>query len=84
MIIKLKYYDILKRSLPRRNKEGKYNMCVMDLEKKNQEIGKEIGKENTWVEAIRNIMKTSTKTFEEACAMLCINQVDMVKYRKMI
>ena len=88
--------------LPRKDKEGRYNLCkaVLELEKMNQEIGKEIGKEigektgkeigeklgreNTWVEAIKNIMKTSKKTFEEACMMLCINQDDMTKYRKMI
>ena len=64
--------------LPKKSKEGKYNMCkaIMDLEKENQDIKA--------VELIKNLMKTSKKSFEEACALLLITPADMKKYKKMI
>lgn len=72
--------------LPAKNKEGKYNMCkaIMDLERKNQKIGEDIATDRTFITAIKNLMKTTHKPFEEACAMLCISQEDMVRYKDML
>ena len=68
--------------LPRKNNEGKYNMCkaITDLEKKNQALGAD----KAFVEAIRNLMSTTEKSFEEVCSMLLISQSDMNRYKKMI
>lgn len=76
--------------LPRKNKEGKYNMCkaIMEIQEKGIkagiEKGIEKGTDNTWVLAIKNLMETTQKTFEEACTMLCIPDSDRIKYRDMI
>lgn len=68
--------------LPRKNKEGKYNMCkaIMEI----QEEGIKQGTDSAWVTAIENLMKTTKKSFEEACTMLCIPDEDRNKYRSMI
>lgn len=64
--------------LPRKNKEGKYNMCKAIMEIQEEGI-----KEGTRL-AIKNLMKTTKKSFEEACTMLCIPDEDRNKYRSMI
>ena len=68
--------------LPRKNKEGKYNMCkaIADLEKKNQELGAD----NALINAIKNLMKNQKKSFEEVCVSMGISNVDMNRYKKMI
>lgn len=64
--------------LPRKNKEGKYNMCkaIEDLKKENQDTKA--------IELIKNLMLTSKKSFDDACSMLCISKSDIKRYRKMI
>lgn len=68
--------------LPRKNREGNYNMCkaIEDLEKRNQELGAD----KALVNAIKNLMTNTKKSFEEACALLCIPQSDMMRYKNMI
>jgi len=68
--------------LPRKNKEGKYDMCkaITDLEKKNQELGAD----NALIKAIKSLMKKQEKSFEEACNLLGISTMDMNRYKKMI
>ena len=65
-------------SLPRRNKEGKYNMCkaIEDLEK--------ISADKKAIELIKNLMDSTKKSFEDACAMLLISGKDASRYREMI
>lgn len=64
--------------LPRKNKEGKYNMCkaITDLEKKSAD--------KALVDAIRSIMKNTKQSFEEICASMNISKADMSRYKKMI
>lgn len=80
--------------LPRKNKEGKYNMCkaIDDIRKMGVEEGIEKGIERgvaqgieaTWLEAIRNTMNNAKKTFEEACVILGISEENMAHYKNMI
>lgn len=64
--------------LPRKNKEGKYNMCkaIADLEKSSAD--------KALVEAIRNLMKNTKLSFEEICVSMGISTSDMLRYKEMI
>ena len=68
--------------LPRKNKEGRYNMCkaITDLEKKNQALGAD----NALICAIKNLMINQKKSFEEVCILMGIPNADMSRYKKMI
>lgn len=68
--------------IPRRNKEGKYNMCkaIMELEKINQALGAD----NALINAIKNLMKNQNQSFEEVCISMGIPNTDMIRYKEMI
>lgn len=67
--------------LPRKNKDGEYNMCkaILDLEKKNQKIGEY----NAIIKAIRNLMKNTNKSYEESCYLLGISRTEMDRYKNL-
>ncbi len=64
--------------LPRKSREGDYNMCkaVMELEQK--------GADKALMDAIRNLMSNGQKSFEQACKLLGISSEDEARYRKMM
>ena len=64
--------------IPRRNKEGKYNMCkaIMELEKRSAD--------NALINAIKNAMTNTKQTFEDVCKMLGISPEDMERYKEII
>lgn len=64
--------------IPRRNKEGKYNMCkaIMELEKRSAD--------NALINAIKNLMKNQNQSFEEVCISMGIPNTDMIRYKEMI
>ena len=68
--------------LPRKSKDGGYDMCkaVMDLKRE----GEKQGVDKALIAAIKNLMKNTTKSFEEVCEMLGINKTDMKRYKGMI
>lgn len=57
-------------------------MCkaIEDLEKMHQALGAD----NAIIEAIKNLMKTTQKSFEDACSMLLISEADANRYKEMI
>lgn len=54
--------------------------AILDLEKKNQLIGAD----KALVEAIKNLMNNTEKSFEEICVSMGISKTDMNRYKKMI
>lgn len=65
-------------TVPRRNKEGKYNMCKAIEELKRDSADEAL------IRAVKNLMKNGEKSFSESCVLLGINKTDMTRYRKMI
>lgn len=64
--------------IPRRNKEGKYNMCkaIMELEQRSAD--------SALINAIKNAMTNTKQTFEDVCKMLGISPEDMERYKEII
>ena len=65
-------------NVPRRNKEGKYNMCKAIEELKRDSADEAL------IKAIINMMNNTKESFEEICTAMGINKTDMERYRKMI
>ena len=65
-------------TVPRRNKEGKYNMCKAIEELKRDSADEAL------IKAVRNIMENEKRSFENVCMAMGINKTDMARYRKMI
>ncbi len=64
--------------LPRKEKDGGYNMCkaVMELKRESEDIKA--------IEMIKNAMKNTNKSFIDVCEILGVSKADMARYKKMI
>ena len=74
-------YASLKR-LPRKSKEGDYNMCkaIEDMKRKGVEEGIAKGVELHTLESIKTIMKKLNYTAEQAMELFDIPRKDFKKY----
>ncbi len=68
--------------LPRKEKDGGYNMCkaVMELKRESEQIGAD----EALVAAIKNAMKNTNQKYEDICEILGVSKADMARYKKMI
>lgn len=74
-------YASLKR-LPRRSKEGDYNMCkaIEDMQRKSEEVGMELGT----LKSIKTTMQKLNYTAEQALEFFDIPKKDFKKYLSML
>lgn len=78
--------DYASLRLPRRSKEGDYNMCkaVQEIERKSKEEGRLEGIEENKVESIRMVMQNFKVTAEQAMEGLGIPKSEYKKYLTML
>ncbi|SEA95770.1 Putative transposase, YhgA-like [Pseudobutyrivibrio sp. ACV-2] len=77
--------DFASIKLPKKQKEGDYNMCKAVLEIKNEGIaeGRAEG-DLALTNAIKNLMDNMNKDFDEACNLLGINDEDRNRYKALM
>ena len=70
------------RRLPRKSKEGDYNMCkaIEDMQRKSEEVGMELGT----LKSIKTTMQKLNYTAEQALEFFDIPRKDFKKYMSML
>ena len=77
--------DFTSIKLPRKQKEGDYNMCkaVMEIKDEGRAEGR-AERDNDFVKAIKNLMDNTKKSFDEACFLMGISEEDKKRYRSLM
>lgn len=77
--------DFTNIKLPRKQKEGDYNMCkaVMEIKDEGRAEGR-AERDTDFVKAIKNLMTNTNNSFDEACFLMGISEEDKIRYKSLM
>lgn len=77
--------DFTSVKLPRKQKEGDYNMCkaVMEIKDEGRAEGR-AERDTDFVKAIKNLMVNTKKSFDEVCFLMGISEEDKLRYKSLM